>query len=206
MNAAPRAACDPDPAPLKWLVSRRDGDDSAAETRINIESAEIDLGDGLYMHEEIWVTAYDAAWDVEVRVGLREGRLVADSVHVWRNRFSPGPVTSQALREIPVATLVFYAVNGVFRRDTKGPAGETWGWSAWPTEPEGAYVAEHGLDDTTLRIVARIYKLAYLIGDGPTKKVETLLDQPRSTAGRWVAAARKAGHLSDAPGPGKAGS
>ena len=66
-------------------------------------------------------------------------------------------------------------------------------------------VARHGLDDESLRIAASIYQVAYLIGDPPTRKVETLLDLPRSTAGRWVTEARKRGYLSAARGPGKAG-
>ena len=64
--------------------------------------------------------------------------------------------------------------------------------------------ARHGYDDETLRIVARIYRVAYLVGDPPTKKVENVLDLPRSTAGRWVAAARGK-YLAESRGPGKAG-
>ncbi len=188
-----------------WVPVERAGDDTGTSLRFCTRSAEIDLGDGLYMHEETQVVTRESTWDIDIDVGLEDGRLVADSIKVTRNSFSDGPVTSAVLREIPVGLLMNYAASGVFRRDTKGPNGERWGWAAWPTKAEAEYVEKHGLDDETLRIVARIYRVAYLIGDTPTKRVETVLKQPRSTAGRWVAAARKAGYLSDARGPGRAG-
>ncbi len=90
-------------------------------------SPEVDLGDGLYMHEVTWVVTRDAEWDIDIEVGLSDGRLVAESVEVRRNRFSEDAVTSKALREIPVAGLLTYAASGVFRRDRSAPQGERWG-------------------------------------------------------------------------------
>lgn len=196
-------------SPFDWVTARREDSDVAAQCVYDQTSPKVDLGDGLYMHEETWVVAWNAewnerVWDIEIRVVVVDGRLAADSVAVYRVPNSDGPVTSTALRDLPIKTLVSYAINGVLRADSD--EAERWGLGAWPTAEEGEYVATHGLDDTTLQIVARIYRVAYLIGDPPTKKVETLLQIPRSTAGRWVAASREAGYLSSARGPGIAGS
>jgi hypothetical protein len=74
---------------------------------------------------------------------------------------------------------------------------EPWGKTALDS------AAEHGPTDRALRWTAR-----YRYGDAvsyPTKAVQESLQLPRSTAGRWIAAARKAGYVGPAEGMGKAG-
>ena len=49
------------------------------------------------------------------------------------------------------------------------------------------------------------YRYGYAVSYNPTKDVEEMLKLPRSTAGRWIAAAREAGYLGPSDGMGKAG-
>jgi hypothetical protein len=76
---------------------------------------------------------------------------------------------------------------------------EPWGL----TPPDD--VAEHGPTDRALRWVAHLYRYGYAVSYNPTKAVEETLKLPRSTAGRWIAAARTAGYLAPSEGMGKAG-
>ena len=188
-----------------WItVNDPDDDDSATRAGFDSNSPLIDLGDGLFIHGDTRVQTRKWQHDVEIRVGVTDGRLAADEVRVSRHAGSP-PVTSEALRNLPVASLVRYAADAVQYVVKEHDNGGATVGPAWPSVEEGKYVAAHGLDAETLRIVARVYRVAYLLGDSPTKKVETLFDLPRSTAGRWIAAARGRGFLSESRGPGKAG-
>ena len=177
---------------VPWL--RVDTDGKPGLCWFKPDSERLDLGDGLWMYSktEVRLKATNAA--VTIGVGVEAGRLVAKKVTVEAGE--EGPVRTETLRAIQLANLVSHAADGI-------QMGK-WG-AAKPTPEEAAYVARHGLDDTTLGIVARVYRLAYLRGAAPTKTVEMVFQLPRSTAGRWVAAARAGGHLKDSQRPGKAG-
>jgi hypothetical protein len=66
-------------------------------------------------------------------------------------------------------------------------------------------VTVYGPTDRALQWTAHFYRLGYAVAHNPTKLVEQALGLPRSTAGRWIAAARSAGHLGPSEGTGKAG-
>jgi len=66
-------------------------------------------------------------------------------------------------------------------------------------------VAEDGPTDRALRWTAHFYWYGYAVSCNPTKAVQEFLQLPRSTAGRWIAAAREAGYLGPSEGMGKAG-
>jgi hypothetical protein len=61
------------------------------------------------------------------------------------------------------------------------------------------------ITDETLEEVARIYRQAQLLERPPTNAVAKEMHVARSTAGKWVARARKAGFLGPAPRRGIAG-
>lgn len=149
-------------------------------------------------------------FDVELRVearpseGDRAGRFECAEVRV-RQRPSGPPVTSEAIRSVPVAALMKHAPPQVVSHDsdfTEGARTLTWR----ELTPEIAErLKEQGPTRETLTWVAFVYRLALVTGEPPTKAVETGFGLPRSTAGSWVAIARERGFLGAAEGPGKAG-
>jgi len=186
-----------------WITVEDPDDDSKALAGYDSNSEIVELGDDLFMYADTRVGTGGGDYVVEVRVGVVDGRLAADEVKVTRLE-GGAPVTSERLRSIPVAGLVRYAAATVHHVVQRHDNGAMTVAPAWPQEDEWADVT-WGLNDETLRIVARIYRVAYLLGDAPTKKVQIMLDQPRSTVGRWIAAARQRGFLSESRGAGKAG-
>lgn len=106
--------------------------------------------------------------DVTVWVGVQNGRMVPIEVTVTQRPGGP-TVTSDRLRSIKVATLVKYAA--------------------------AVTVVSTHLDRSELARVAHMYRLAVFTGDAPTRTVADQLGKSRATAGRLIAAARKAGLL-----------
>lgn len=141
--------------------------------------------------------------DVEVHVEAQDGHLIATTVCARQRPGGPA-VTGERIRGIPVAHLVQWAASELRRVvETGGDTVST--VPAGVTEDEVAYVQHSGPTDRALEIVGRTYRMARLMGRPPTKMVEEWLNVPRSTVGRWVAAARTRGFLDKADGPGKAG-
>src|ERR1035437_6605556 len=131
-------------------------------------------------------------------------------------------VSSEALRQIPVRTIVRVAVRPLLQRMNFDKAFD-WGPGvrqnpdgAWvvparilgevrdlrvgPSEPSKTFaLLESGHLDTRkqdrLRYTAFVYRLARLIGDAPTRAVQKEERVSRATASRRVAAAREAGYL-----------
>lgn len=114
-------------------------------------------------------------------------------------------MTTEALRHLQIAEWMVLALlmdsdEGPVIRDLENPDGrEPWG----KTAPDD--VAEQGSTDRALRWTAHFYCYGYAVSHNPTKGVEEMLKLPRSTAGRWIAAAREAGYLGSSEGMGKAG-
>jgi hypothetical protein len=90
--------------------------------------------------------------------------------------------------------------EGPVIRDLENPDDrEPWG----KTAPDD--VAEQGATDRrALRWRAHFYCYGYAVSYNPTKGVEEMLKLPRSTAGRWIAAASEVGYLGPFEGMGKA--
>ncbi len=152
------------------------------------------------------MTAEVNGYDVEVTVAHQAGRLVAQELTV-RQRDGGPPVTSEALRAIPVAAITKRAVSFALEVKTTGSGDSTLTEMSplWLVPETIERLRSNGPTPETLGFVAQVYRLALLVGDAPTRAVETTFGLPRSTAGRWVAMARRAGLLSEAEGPGKAG-
>jgi hypothetical protein len=115
-------------------------------------------------------------------------------------------VTTEALRHLQIAEWIVLALlmnsdEGPVIRELENPDGsEPWG----KTAPDD--VAEHGPTDRALRWTAHFYRCGYAVSYNPTKGVEEMLKLPRSTAGRWIAAAaHEAGYPGPSEGTGKAG-
>ncbi len=68
------------------------------------------------------------------------------------------------------------------------------------TRTQARRFREGGPTDEALEWVAKIYRVALLRGEGPTRAVEDAFELKRSTAAYW-----ERGFLREAEGPGKAG-
>lgn len=119
-------------------------------------------------------------FDVEIEAELEGTRMVVRSIRTPR-----GEITSEALRQVPVARILSLGVVSLV--GTMNLAGRNL---------QAAKV--EGPTEKTLKLVARIYRLAYLGGEKPTQAVANLLDVPRSTAARWVQHSRREGFLGPA--------
>ncbi len=164
----------------------------------------VQVAPGLGMFREVTVKETVNDYDVEVVVVPESGRLVARDVRVSRRDGGP-PVTSEAIRSIPVAELTKKAAKHLFSV-TEGASGvRRMAPIMTISEDDAARFREAGPTRWTLSNVADVYRIALLTGEPPTKAVESTFGIPRSTAGRWVAAAREQGFLGRAEGAGKAG-
>jgi hypothetical protein len=140
---------------------------------------------------------------LDIRFDPRQRRYVCHEVRATSN--TGAAVTTEVLRDLQIAHWIVLALltdsdEGPVIRELENPDGrEPWG----KTAPDG--VVEHGPTDRALRWTAHFYRYGYAVSYNPTKGVEEMLKLPRSTAGRWIAAARKAGHLGPSEGMGKAG-
>jgi Family of unknown function (DUF6214) len=146
-------------------------------------------------------------YSLDLHVVYDGGRFVVDQLTVTRRPGGP-PITTEGLREIPIAAMVRTGIeNGLMRVGPREYDGRTSSWKLTKAEPialsERAQ-AGGGPSDDDLRAVADVYHIAYAVGEPPTKTVMERLGLSRSTASRWIALARKRGLLGPAT-PRKAG-
>jgi hypothetical protein len=175
---------------------------------MNEESKLIPLGGGLAGWSPFtWHAEEGLPYRLELRVVHEDGRFVVDQLTVKRREGGP-PVTTEGLREVPVAAFLRLAVESNVMR--VGPTIRDGNRSSWKlTWASPLALSERakgggGPSDEDLRTVAALYQVAYATGQAPTKLVMNRLDLPRSTASRWVRMARDRGLLGPAT-PRKAG-
>ncbi len=152
------------------------------------------------------VNGYDVRLEVVV-VSVadgRAGRFECDTVSVMRREGGPA-VTTEALRGVPVAHLVKQVGAGSVLVVSSLGEHELVADDRSLSDEMVQRFKQSGPTDDALWWVGYVYRLACAIGSPPTKLVEQWMELPRSTAGRWVAAARDRGFLGAAEGPGKAG-
>ena len=146
---------------------------------------------------------------LDIRFDRELGRYVCHEFCAFRDtddQPASGPVTTETLRRVTLAhwiqfnLLVYDGEESRLIRELENPDGrEPWGYTA----PDD--VTEAGPTDRALRWVAHFYRYGFAVSYNATKSVEESLSLPRSTAGRWVSLARRAGHLEPAGGAGRAG-
>jgi hypothetical protein len=175
---------------------------------MNEEAKLIHLGGGLAGWSPFtWPAEEGLPYRLELRVVHEEGRFVVDQLTVKRREGGP-PVTTERLREVPIAALLRLAVESNIMR--VGPTTREGNRSSWElTWASPLALSERakgggGPSDEDLRTVAALYQVAYATGQAPTRLVMNRLELPRSTASRWIALARERGLLGPAT-PGKAG-
>jgi hypothetical protein len=173
---------------------------------MNEQSKPVPFAPGLAVWSPIWVRD-EGRYDLELRVVYEAGRFVVDELTVKRRTGGP-PVTSEGIREIPVAALLRRAVEGQLMH--VGPPIRGEGKTSWEMTWAGPVTLSEraqgggGPSDADLRAVADVYHVAYATGGPPLKTVMNRLGLPRSTASRWIRMARERGLLGPAT-PRKAG-
>lgn len=184
----------------------------------------VEVGPGMWAPSAMWVREKNSPvhdFDVELELVAelrRDGtaeRFVCRQLLVHQRPGGP-PVTLAGIRSIPVGHLTRAPQVKVLMADpdqqhadyvgdwSKAPPG----FKAVPVRLEREdlrSILDGGPTDEALRWVAKVYRLALVMGDSPTREVESVFELPRSTADRWVALARERGFLGKAEGPGKAG-
>jgi hypothetical protein len=175
---------------------------------MNEQSKLIPLGNGLAGWSPFtWHAEEGLPYRLELRVVYEDGRFIVDQLTVKRREGGP-PVTTEGLREVPVAAFLRLAVESNIMR--VGPTIRDGDKSSWkltwasPLALSERARAGAGPSDEDLRTVAALYQVAYATGQAPTKLVMNRLELPRSTASRWVRMARERGLLGPAT-PRKAG-
>jgi hypothetical protein len=151
---------------------------------------EVDLGG--YVKAFEWVeTTIDLPrrYDYIVRVRLD---MVGDRYELKRFTVEqrPGgpPLTDEGMRTLPTAEIVRAAMVAGYHPPS--PA------STRALHDDGAKVLARGIDDdAALTAVAMVHTMAALKGGAPVDSVAAWLGCSHSTATRWVAAARRQGHL-----------
>jgi len=184
------------------------------QSKERTSKGQVTIAKGFKLWREVVTELFDYhGMDVTATVTWSEQQhqLVVSRLDI-RQPEGGAPITAEAIRHIAVHQIVRRSVKvSVLAGLTPG------GWSHPPgTEQERA---AFGLIPTeqvgrcrvagpvpeTLEWVALLYRAALAIGDPPTKTVREVFGLSSSTAGAWVATARKQGYLGESEGPGKAG-
>jgi len=119
--------------------------------------------------------------DIRVRIAPINGTYEVTRLSMTSTDDNDQPIPAEALRQLPLRTLVRQAVGANLLTLNIGQR-------ITAIDGEDAKGSE-------LRQVALAYRIARLVGDPPTKAVEKSLGVSRATAARRVAEARKAGYL-----------
>jgi hypothetical protein len=114
---------------------------------------------------------------VEMGIAYRGGRYICREVRVFSKTV---PVTADLLRQVKVAELLREGVQQALDNQVRV-------WRRPENRPRPT--AE------VIEAVARVYKVAFLVGENPKQAVARAFGVPIATAGRWIALARKAKHL-----------
>ncbi|MGZ3141910.1 hypothetical protein ACVDFE_07905 [Lentzea chajnantorensis] len=135
-------------------------------------------------------------FDVTAGVAYDGERLVVESLCVHR-REGGEPVTGEALRKITVQSVLRDSLRAATKiRGGLGadlPEGTPVRAQGMITVAEAERLRDEGPTAETLNWVARIYRVADVIGDPPTKAVREAFGISQSTAGNWIGRARSAG-------------
>jgi len=126
----------------------------------------------------------DPPCDVELSAALDGGRYVVSEVRCTRRLRGP-EITGELVRRIKVADILRIGAL-LANKVLAGPRGDP------------AALRAQGPTEESLRVAARVYRMAHLVRDNPTRAVASAFGIPHSTAARWVQQARQAGFLGPA--------
>src|SRR4029453_13909603 len=141
---------------------------------MNEESKLINLGSGLAGWSPFpWPAEEGLPYRLELRVVYEDGRFVVEQLTVKRREGGP-PVTTEGLREVPIAALLRLAVesNGGRVRRSAPRDDDTSSWEmtwASPLALSERAKGGGGPSDQDLRTVAALYQVAYATAPGPPR-------------------------------------
>jgi hypothetical protein len=119
--------------------------------------------------------------DVELVATMRDGHYEVDRLVCSRKKNGP-EITGELVRSLPVGRLLQMSA---IKANT---------FQASP-HADASTIRKQGPTDESLRVVARVYRLALAVRENPTAAVANGLQLPRPTAARWVKTARARGFL-----------
>jgi hypothetical protein len=141
--------------------------------------------------------AQELPYNVRFLAVLRDRRFEIERLTVTPKQDGE-PVTTEGLRQLPLARLVRAAVGSLMRGET-GPGQRVSFPADVPPVPRG------GPDEAVLQHVAAVYRLAHACHEPETKAVASRFGIPASTASKWVMKAREKKLLGPAPASGQSG-
>lgn len=166
-------------------------DDSPAKDvryRLTRDQKRVEIAPDLVLSTPLLIDVIDwEGYDLLLRLELVDGRYRCRELRVIQRDGGP-EVTGETLRSVPVAT---------FMRKSGAAA-------AYPKSLRE--MAKQGPTREVLDWVARVYRLAYAVGDAPKQQIAEKFGIAPSTAGRWIQRARRPeyGFLSPAEETGRA--
>ena len=146
----------------------------------------IDIGDGWKVPSRLTVAVDHGEFAVRIEADYRDASGRYEVAAVTVSRLGDDEVTGLALRQIPVAGILRQGVAEVVLNQSG---------AMHHLDPHPRNLAAQGPTDETIRAVARIYRLATLLGDPPAQRVAETLGVSRGTASNWAIRARDRGLL-----------
>lgn len=144
----------------------------------------------LHVARRIWVHAagLDNPYDVKIEVVLVRDRwrVRAVTIEAKGNSQEDTEVGIEVLREIPVGRFARVGIASAV------------GWLSPTAGVDREALRSAGPTREGLRVIAAVYRLTQLAGAAPTLSVAEYLQCSRSTAARWIRAARDEGLLGPA--------
>ncbi len=139
---------------------------------------------------------------VTLRLAYDGDQVACESATCSRRPGGP-PVTSEGRTSIRVADLVYRAAREAVREPATLLVGKGGGKRlvvvTTEADPPPAPAGRAGPGREHLRYVGRVYAIAYACRGNPRREVMNELGLSRTTANRWITAAREGGYLPPRP-------
>lgn len=181
-------------------------EDSGGEGKPIVEAGYTELPpNGPTLWNEVTVRIGNwVGYDVYGLVKLHGRRLELDKLQIVR-RDDGEEITGYNLRSISPKPLIFIALQTNWWNPPEKGGELRDGWFDRIDKPSiagGLFLADElaeakadGPVDDTLRMVGKIYTVAFAINDGPAKTVKEAFKVSPRTAGNWIARAKQAGYI-----------